>query len=68
MLKIKMLTLGMALAFTALASRSGSAATQCEVDCRTQYDQCVVTCSKNPCFVSCEYLLRVCLSNCGSES
>jgi hypothetical protein len=68
MRKVKMLTLGMALALTALAARSGSATTQCEIDCRTQYNQCKVICSKNPCFVPCEYNLNVCLSNCGSES
>jgi hypothetical protein len=68
MRKIKMLALGMALALAAFASRSGSAATQCEIDCRTQYDQCQVECSKNPCFVSCDYLLRLCLNNCGSAS
>jgi hypothetical protein len=68
MSKVKMLTLGMALILTALATRSGSAATQCEIDCRIQYDQCKVFCSKNPCFVPCEYNYNTCLSNCGSAS
>lgn len=68
MRKIKMLALGMALAFAAFASRSGSATTQCEIDCQTQYKQCQVECSKNPCFVPCETLLRLCLNNCGSAS
>lgn len=68
MSKIKMLTLAMVLACTALATRSGSAITQCEADCRTQFDQCQVICSKNPCFVSCQYLYNICLNNCGSES
>jgi len=67
MRKIKMLALAMGLAFTALQASNGAAAT-CEENCRAEYEQCQVICSKNPCLVSCDFGLRICLSNCGSES
>ncbi|HEX9943514.1 MAG TPA: hypothetical protein VGG03_15990 [Thermoanaerobaculia bacterium] len=67
MRKIKMMALAMGLGFTAMYASNGSAATQCEIDCRRQYNQCQVICSKNPCLVSCEYNLQICLDNCGSE-
>jgi hypothetical protein len=41
---------------------------RCEQACYQDYQQCVPYCSKNPCFVSCETVLEICLSNCGSES
>jgi len=67
MRKIKMLALAMGLAFTALQASNGDAATACEQNCRAEYQQCQVICSKNPCLVSCDYGLRICLDNCGSE-
>lgn len=68
MRKIKWMALGLGLVLTALQSKAGAAASQCEIECRRQYEQCQVVCSKNPCFVSCETVLQICLSNCGSES
>jgi hypothetical protein len=68
MRKIKWMALAMGLAFTALQSSAGTAASYCEIECRRQYEQCLVICSKNPCLVSCETVLRLCLDNCGSES
>lgn len=68
MRKIKMLALAMGLVTAALAAKSGAAVTRCEYDCRVQYDRCQIECSKNPCFVSCETVLNICLNNCGSES
>ena len=44
------------------------AASRCEVQCHRDYVRCVPFCSKNPCFVACETVLEICLSNCGSES
>lgn len=41
------------------------AADNCEAKCQREYRQCVPFCSKNPCFVSCETVLEICLSNCG---
>jgi hypothetical protein len=38
----------------------------CEQQCYQDYNRCVPFCSKNPCFVSCETVLEICLSNCGS--
>lgn len=38
----------------------------CEQQCMRDYQRCVPFCSKNPCFVSCETVLQICLSNCGS--
>ena len=46
----------------ALASHS------CEHQCYQDYRRCVPFCAKNPCFVSCETVLEICLSNCGLES
>ena len=40
----------------------------CEQRCQRDYQRCVPFCSKNPCFVSCETVLAICLSNCGSQS
>jgi hypothetical protein len=69
MRKIKMLALAMGLAFTAMQASNGNAATTtCEEKCRAEYEQCQVICSKNPCLVSCDFGLRICLNNCGSES
>jgi hypothetical protein len=70
MRKIKMLALAMGLAFTALQATSSSANSipTCELRCRAEYNQCQEICSKTPCLVSCEFGLRICLNNCGSES
>lgn len=67
MRKIKLMALALGLAFSAMYTADGSATTQCEIDCRRQYEQCKVICSKNPCLVSCEFNLNICLNNCGSE-
>ena len=66
--KMMMLSFALGLAVTALTASNSSAASQCEIDCHTQYTKCQVICSKNPCFVSCEYNLNRCLTACGSES
>ncbi|HEX4966645.1 MAG TPA: hypothetical protein VF173_37895 [Thermoanaerobaculia bacterium] len=66
--KMMMLTLALGLMTAALSVGTSSAATQCEIDCRTAYDACVPICSKIPCLVSCEFNLNRCLANCGSES
>jgi len=52
---------------TALTPETPAAAS-CEQQCYQAYRQCVPFCSKNPCFVSCETVLQICLSNCGLES
>ena len=41
-------------------------AASCEVQCQRDYRRCVPFCSKNPCLVSCEFVLEICLSNCGA--
>lgn len=67
MRKIKMMALAMGLAVTAMMQAGNSdAALTCEQQCRADYNQCQVICSKNPCFVPCEYNYNVCLGNCGS--
>ena len=69
MRKIKFLALAMGLAVTAMMqAKNGAAATTCEEQCRQDYQRCQVICSKNPCLVSCEYNLNICLNRCGSES
>ena len=65
--KMTFLALALGMATSALMVGTSSAASQCELDCRTQYNQCQVICSKNPCLVSCEFNLNRCLNNCGSE-
>jgi hypothetical protein len=40
----------------------------CEARCQADYRQCVPFCSRNPCFVACETLLEICLSNCAATS
>jgi hypothetical protein len=68
MRKIKWMALGLGLVFTALHSNGAAAESRCEIECRRQYAQCLIICSKNPCLVSCETVLQICLNNCGSES
>jgi hypothetical protein len=63
--KMTFLALALGMATTALMAGTSSAASQCELDCRAQYNQCQVICSKNPCLVSCEFNLNRCLNNCG---
>ena len=53
---------------TALSPETAAAPNSCEQECYQDYQQCVPFCSKNPCLVSCETVLEICLSNCGSES
>jgi hypothetical protein len=36
----------------------------CEEQCRKEYEECLIFCSKNPCFVACETVLDICLDNC----
>lgn len=36
----------------------------CEDQCRKEYEECLIFCSKNPCFVACETVLDICLDNC----
>lgn len=44
----------------------------CEQRCERGYNDCLVTCSKNPCLISCEdqrcYCLQGCGLGCGEES
>jgi len=40
---------------------------RCERQCQREYEQCVVFCSKNPCFVDCETVRDICLSNCSQS-
>ena len=67
MRKVMMLAAAMGLSFLAFQS-NGAVAVTCEEQCRIDYRQCRIICDKNPCLVSCEYLLERCLNNCGSES
>lgn len=46
---------------------TSAAGPSCEDQCYRDYEVCVPYCSKHPCFVSCETVLGICLSNCGSE-
>jgi hypothetical protein len=59
------LAAGLLAVFTPVTS---AAHDSCEAQCNRDYRRCVPICSKNPCFVSCETVLQICLSNCGSES
>jgi hypothetical protein len=69
MRKIKMMGLAMGLAVAAMMqANNSSAGLTCEQQCRADYEQCQIICSKNPCFVPCEYNYNICLNNCGSES
>ena len=53
---------------TVLAPVTSAAHDSCEAQCNRDYRRRVPICAKNPCFVSCETVLQICLSNCGSES
>jgi len=57
-----------AFAVGALAVFTPAVAASCEQQCWRDYRRCVPICSKNPCLVSCEFVLQICLSNCGVES
>lgn len=39
-------------------------ASTCEDKCREEYEECLIFCSRNPCFVACETVLDICLENC----
>ena len=67
--KIRMTALTLGLGITAMMQAGNSAADPtCEQQCRIEYEQCQVFCSKNPCFAACETTYSICLDNCGSES
>jgi len=57
-----------AFAVGALAIFTPAQAAGCEQQCYRDYRRCIPICSKNPCLVSCEFVLEICLSNCGLES
>lgn len=61
------LAVGLMIALEPDTSRAGKG-NRCEQQCYQEYEQCVVFCSKNPCFADCETVLDICLSNCGSQS
>jgi hypothetical protein len=48
-----------------LAVVTPAVAANCEAQCQRDYRRCVPFCAKNPCFVACETVLEICLSNCG---
>ena len=49
-----------------LAVVTPAVARSCESQCQHDYRKCVPFCAKNPCFVACETVLEICLSNCGA--
>ncbi len=57
-----------AVAVGSLGAVATAVADSCERECLRAYRQCVPFCSKNPCFVACETVLEICLSNCGPTS
>jgi len=57
-----------AFAVGLLAVVTPAVAASCEQQCLRDYRRCVPFCSKNPCFVACETVLEICLSNCGATS
>lgn len=67
--KIRMIALALGLSATAMMQAgTSSAATSCEKQCQLDYEQCLVVCSENPCFVSCDVVYNACIENCGDES
>lgn len=58
-----LLAVGLTIALTPVTS---AAVDKCEQRCYRDYRRCVPICSRNPCFVACETVLEICLSNCGS--
>jgi hypothetical protein len=58
--------LGIAFTVGLVAVATPVVASSCETQCYQDYQQCVPYCSKHPCFASCETVLEICLSNCGS--
>lgn len=54
------------MGLVAVVTPALAASPSCEVRCYQDYHRCVPFCSKNPCFVACETVLEMCLSNCGS--
>ena len=58
--------LGVVFAVGFLAAVTPAVAITCEQQCQRDYRKCVPFCSKNPCFVPCELVLEICLSNCGA--
>ena len=67
MKKIKLLTLAMGLSVLALQANRGAADTTCEAQCRANNLQCQVTCSQNPCLISCDQALQYCLDSCQAQ-
>ena len=68
MKNLKLLVLGLGLSFLALHADRGTAATTCEQQCYINNQQCQITCSKNPCLISCDQQLQYCLDSCNSGS
>jgi hypothetical protein len=67
MKRITTLAFAMALSMMALhANRSTAAASSCQSDCQSGYQQCQITCSQNPCLVSCDTQLQDCLAGCSN--
>jgi hypothetical protein len=66
MKNLKWLVFGLGLSFMALHGQRGTAVTPCQADCQSNYQQCQVTCSQNPCLISCDTELRACMSSCPS--
>jgi hypothetical protein len=58
--------LGAVFAVGLVAVTTPVVASSCETQCYQDYQRCVPYCSKHPCFASCETVLEICLSNCGS--
>jgi hypothetical protein len=48
----------------ALQANRGTADTTCEAQCRANNVQCQVTCSQNPCLISCDQQLQYCMDSC----
>jgi hypothetical protein len=67
MKNFKLLVFGLGLSSLALHADRGAAASSCEQQCQINYERCQVTCSQNPCIISCDSQHQYCLDSCGSN-
>ncbi len=70
MKKVRLLAMSMLLLLVSVTSFASpppfTPSNSCEAQCLVDFRSCDRICSENPCLVSCEFLLDLCLSACNA--
>lgn len=64
MKRMTLLAFAMGLSMMAMQVKTSAADPACQAQCQDNYRQCQVTCTENPCLISCDTQLQACLSGC----